>query len=73
MSEAVFEKHDYQPSIKRSRKQTEDFDSRPDDYKSNAGYLLPALLDSIRGESLGISVLFDESNVSRPLSLVKPM
>ena len=60
MSEAVFEKHDYQRSTKRRRKQTEDFDPRPQEYRGSAGSLLPALLDNVRGESLGISVLFDE-------------
>ena len=60
MSEAVFEKHDYQRSTKRRRKQIRDFDPRPEDYRGNAKSLLPALLDSVRGESLGISVLFDD-------------
>ena len=60
MSDAVFEKHDYQRSTKRRRKQIGDFDPRPEDYRGGAKSLLPALLDSVRGESLGISVLFDE-------------
>ena len=38
----------------------EDFDLRPEGYRDNAKTLLPALLDSVRGESLGVSILFDE-------------
>ena len=60
MSEAVFDKHVYQRSTKRKRKQVGDFDPRPEDYRGNAKSLLPALLDGVRGESLGISILFDD-------------
>ena len=37
----------------------EDFDPRPEGYRDNAKTLLPALLDSVRGESLSVSMLFD--------------
>ena len=60
MSEAVFEKFDYQKPVMRRRKQTEEFDPRPDDCRGNAKQLLGTLLDNVRGESLGISLLFDE-------------
>lgn len=61
MSQAIFEKKDYQRSS-RKRKQTEYFDPRPEDYRGTAKSLLPDLLESVRGESLGISVLFDEKH-----------
>ena len=60
MSKTVFEKHDYQQLTKRRRNQMEYFDPIPESYRGNAKSLLPGLLDSVRGESLGISVLFDE-------------
>lgn len=66
MSEAVFEKHDYQKPEKRRKKQTEEFDPRPDDCRGNAKQLLITLLDNVRGESLGISLFFDERYYSQP-------
>ena len=68
MSEAVFQKHDYQRLTKRRRKQMEDFDPRPEGYRDNAKTLLPALLDSVRGESLGVSILFDEKYCQQTIS-----
>ena len=59
MSAAVFEKHDYCKQKKRRVSLTEDFDPRPVDCRGSSASLLPALLDSIRGESLGVSLLFD--------------
>ena len=49
MSETVFEKHDYRNQKKRKLSLTEDFDPRP----------VELLLDTVRGESLGVSLLFD--------------
>ena len=60
LSDAIFEKHDYQKPIKRRRKQIKDFDPRPEEYRGNAKQLLGALLENTRGESLGVSLLFDE-------------
>ena len=59
MSAAVFEKHDFQKQHKRKTTRTEDFDPRPEEYRGIAKSLIPALLDSVRGESLGVSVLLD--------------
>ena len=59
MSAAIFQKHDFQKQKKRSISLTEDFDPRPVEYRGNANSLLPALLDSVRGESLRVSLLFD--------------
>ena len=46
----------------------EDFDPRPEGYRDNAKTLLPALLDSVRGESLGVSILFDEKYCQQTIS-----
>ena len=35
MSDAIFEKHDYQKPIKRRRKQIKDFDPRPEEYRGS--------------------------------------
>jgi len=55
ISEAVFEKHEYQKPVKRRRKHTEEFDLRPEDCRGNAKQLLTTLLENVRRESLGIS------------------
>ena len=60
LSDAIFEKHDYQKPIKRKRRQIKDFDPRPEEYRGNAKELLGKLLENVRGESLGVSLLFDE-------------
>ena len=59
MSAAVFEKHDFQKQRKRRISPTEDFDPRPVECRGNAKSLLPTLLESVHGESLGVSLLFD--------------
>ena len=59
-SSSVFQKHDYQKQHKKRVSHTEDFDPRPVECRGIAPSLLPALLDSVHGESLGISVLFDK-------------
>ena len=53
LSDAVFEKHDYQKPVKRKRRQIKDFDPRPKECRGNAKQLLGKLLDNVRGESLG--------------------
>ena len=60
LSDAIFEKHDYQKPVKRKRRQIKDFDPRPEEYRGNAKQLLGKLLENVRGESLGVSLLFDE-------------
>ena len=59
-SSSVFQKHDYQKQHKKRVSHTEDFDPRPVECRGIAPSLLPALLDSVHGESLGISVFFDK-------------
>ncbi len=72
MSAAVFEKHDYQKQKKRRISITEDFDPRPIECRGTAQSLLPALLDSIRGESLGVSVLFDPKYCHQTMPVTHP-
>lgn len=59
MSAAVFEKHDYRKQKKRKVSLMENFDPRPMECRNIATSLIPTLLDEVRGESLGVSVLFD--------------
>ena len=59
ISEAVFEKHDYAKPMKRKVKHVEDFDPRPQEFRGTTASRLPDLLDSLRGEQLCISLLFD--------------
>ena len=68
MAAAVFEKHDYHKQEKRKVSPTEDFDPRPAKYRGTAPNLLPALLDDVYGESLGISLLLDPKYRQQPLS-----
>ena len=71
MSTAVFIQHDYQKSNKRRVSLTEDFDSRPVQFRGNAKSLLTDLLEQVHGESLGISLSFDPrycNNLSVPTS-----
>ena len=72
MSAAVFEKHDYRKQKKRRVSLTEDFDPRPVDCRGNATSLLPALLDSVRGESLGVSLLFDPQCCHQTIPVTRP-
>jgi hypothetical protein len=46
--------------IKKKIKPIEDYDPRPEQYKGTAASRLPALLDSVRGQELCVSLLFDE-------------
>ena len=71
MSEAVFQKHEYS---RPNKKPFEDFDPRPVQYRGTAASRLPALLDSVRGQELCVSLLFDKkgqlSNVTSHESIV---
>ena len=59
MSAINFEKHDYQNQKKRRLGPTEAFDPRPSECKGTAQNLLDTFIENVRGESLGVSVLFD--------------
>lgn len=59
MSAAVFEKHDYRKEKKRKVVSTEDFDPRPAEFRGKAPVLLQEFLEKVRGQSLGVSVMFD--------------
>ena len=71
MSSATFQKHDYHHQGKRKVAFTDDFDPRPSDCRGIASSLLPTLLECVRGESLGVSLLFDEHycHQTNPLSV----
>ena len=60
LSDAIFEKHDYDRPIKRKRQQIKDFDPRPEECRGNVKQLLGTLLENVSGESFGVSLLFDE-------------
>jgi len=72
MSAAVFEKHDYRKQKKRRLTLMEDFDPRPEDCRGTAASLLPTLLDSLRGESLGVSLLFDPQYCHKTIPVTQP-
>ena len=60
MAEAAIKKHDYSKPNKRNIKLMEDFDPRPLQYRGTLSSRLPAFLDSMRGQYLCVSLLFDE-------------
>ena len=72
MSSATFQKHDYHHQGKRKVAFTEDFDPRPSDCRGIASSLLPTLLECVRGESLGVSLLFDEHYRHQTIPLSVP-
>ena len=47
MSEAVFEKHDYNKPMKQKIKPREDFDPRSPEFRGKANMLLPDLLEKL--------------------------
>ena len=59
ISEVVFEKHVHGKTKKHKYEKLEDFDPRPTKYHNTANNNLPALLDSIRGQGLCVSLLLD--------------
>ena len=61
MSEAVFQKHDYNKPVKRSIKPVEEFDPRPPEFRGTASSRLPDLLQKVKGEQLCVSLLLDSS------------
>ena len=78
ISEAVFQKHVYGRQRKRELKPTEDFDPRPIELCGKSNEHLKTLLGKVRGQGLGISLLFDEecrcwsTTTEQPLTPVLP-
>ena len=69
VTDAHFKKHVYGKSPKQKATELKDFDPRPQQYRVNAEQQLPALLASVRGKGLCVSLLFDENaRVSCPES-----
>ena len=66
MSGAAFQKHEYYKQKKRELGFTEDFDPHPVSLRGNAKSLLPGFLDAVRGQSLGVSLLFDPQYCHSP-------
>ena len=61
IAQATFEKHVFGKVKKRHFHHLENFDPRPIQYRGTAKNYLPSLLEKVRGKSLCISLLFDES------------
>ena len=78
ISEAVFQKHVYGRQRKRELKPIEDFDPRPVELRGKSNEHLKTLLGKVRGQGLGISLLFDEecrcwsTTTEQPLTPVLP-
>ena len=78
ISEAVFQKHVYGRQHKHKLKPIEEFDPRPVELRGKTIEHLKTLLGKVRGQGLGISLLFDEecrcwsSSVEQPLTPVLP-
>ena len=71
VSKATFEKHDYAKPMKRKIKHVEDFDPRPPEFRRLAANRIPELLDKVRGEQLGISLLLDPNYRQRSVESVQ--
>ncbi len=59
LSDASFVKHDYAKPDKKKMKKMDDYDPRPQQFRGTASERLPELLNKIKGEQLGISLLLD--------------
>lgn len=59
IADVQFEKHVLGRTKKRVLQRIEDFDPRPVQYRGTTSSRLPALLDSIRGQGLCVSLLLD--------------
>ena len=69
IDKAEFVKHDYAKPVKKKMCHLDDFDPRPLEFRGTASSRLPELLDSLKGENLCISLLFDprcQSNAVLP-------
>ena len=71
VSKATFEKHDYAKPMKRKIKHVEDFDPRPPEFRGLAANRIQELLDKVRGEQLGISLLLDPNYRQRSVESVQ--
>ena len=71
VSKATFEKHDYAKPTKRKIKHVEDFDPRPPEFRGLAANGIPELLDKVRREQLGISLLLDPNYHQRSIESVQ--
>ena len=71
VSKATFEKHDYAKPTKRKIKHVEDFDPRPPEFRGLAANRIPELLDKVRGEQLGISLLLGPNYRQRSVESVQ--
>lgn len=56
-----FEKHVYERTRKNELKSIVDFDPRPSEFRGIVKESVPKYLETVRGQNLGISVLFDPS------------
>ena len=78
ISEAVFQKHVYGRQRKHELKPIGDFDPRPVELRRKSKEHLKTLLGKVRGQGLGISLLFDEecrcwsTTTEQPLTPVLP-
>ena len=78
ISEAVFQKHVYGRQRKRELKPIEDFDPRPVELRGKSTQHLKMFLSKVRGQGLGVSLLFDEecrcwsTTTEQPLTPVLP-
>ena len=79
ISDAVFQKHIYGRQRKHELKAIEDFDPRPVDLRGKSKERLSTFLSNVRGQGLGVSLLFDEdyrcwsTETEKPLTPVLPM
>ena len=60
ISETAFHKHVYGKQPKHEINSLEDFDPRPPEEKGKVKEHLNLFLQKVRGQGLGVSVLFDE-------------
>ena len=78
MSKAVFQKHVYGRQRKHELKPIEDFDPQPIELRGKSMEHLKTFLSKVRGQGLGVSLLFDEdcrcwsTTTQQPLTPVLP-
>ena len=60
MNNVAFKKHIYERQRKHKLEPINDFDPRPDEYKGTTSQKLQDFLEAMRGNNLGVFVLFDE-------------
>lgn len=62
VSKAVFQKHVYGRQQKHQLKPIDDFDPRPTEERGKTKILLEKFLANVRGQGLGVSLLFDKES-----------